>query len=189
MGLDDARPSTSTASTAPCSVNAGFMVGHSALRRVVMGERSVGERARPTTSSTAMVAPPARVARRGRPRASRRRGPRPTTTRDGEPVPSRHATAEELLALCRVTGEHPGTSLEFIPTTGDFTERHLDLMARMSAAAGRPLNWNLLTVQRDERRVRASSASPAGDYAARAWAAKVVALDDPEPPRPAHVVR
>ena len=27
---------------------------------------------------------------------------------DGEPVPSRHATVDELLALCRVTGEHAG---------------------------------------------------------------------------------
>src|ERR1700687_1461562 len=101
---------------------------------------------------------------------------------DGEPVPSRHATAEELLALCRVTGAAPCTSLECIPTAREFTERPLDVMARMSAAARRPLNWNLLTVsamngEYVEQRLAA------GDVA-RKMGAKVVALTIPEAPRP-----
>ena len=101
---------------------------------------------------------------------------------DGEPVPSRHATADELLALCRVTGEQQGTSLEFIPTTGEFTERYVDIMARMSAAARRPLNWNLLTVSAMNKTF-VEQRLAAGDLA-REMGAKVVALTIPEPPRP-----
>ena len=47
------------------AVNAGFMVGHCALRRVVMGERSVGNAAT-DDDLTAMVEPAPRVARRRR---------------------------------------------------------------------------------------------------------------------------
>jgi len=65
---------------------------------------------------------------------------------DGAPVPSRAAAPEELIALCEVVRDHAGTTLEFIPTVGPFSEDHVALMAAMSAAAGRPLNWNVLVV-------------------------------------------
>jgi N-acyl-D-aspartate/D-glutamate deacylase len=65
---------------------------------------------------------------------------------DGEPVPSRAATQDELVALCGVVRGHPGTTLEFIPTVGPFSDEHVALMAAMSAAADRPLNWNVLVV-------------------------------------------
>jgi N-acyl-D-aspartate/D-glutamate deacylase len=65
----------------------------------------------------------------------------------GVPVPSRHATRDEVLALCAVVKEFPGTTLEFIPQVGPFTDETFDLMADMSVAANRPLNWNLLQVQ------------------------------------------
>ena len=65
----------------------------------------------------------------------------------GQPVPSRHAAREELLRLCRATGRHEGTTLEFIPAVGEFSPEIQDLMASMSCEADRPLNWNVLTVQ------------------------------------------
>ena len=34
---------------------------------------------------------------------------------DGEPVPSRHASREELIAMARVVRAFPGTSVEFLP--------------------------------------------------------------------------
>ena len=46
----------------------------------------------------------------------------------------------------REVGRHEGTTLEFIPGVGTFTEREAALMGRMSAAADRPLNWNVLIV-------------------------------------------
>src|SRR5437763_1234339 len=64
----------------------------------------------------------------------------------GQPVPSRFADDAELLALCAEVGRHPGTTLEFIPGVGQFTDREAELMGRMSAAADRPLNWNVLIV-------------------------------------------
>ncbi len=162
------------------SVNAGFMVGHCALRRVAMGERSVGEAAADDDLAAMSNLLHESLAAGGLGFSSS--WAETHNDADGEPVPSRHATAEELFALCRVTGEHPGTSLEFIPTARDFTDRHLDVMARMSAAARRPLNWNLLTVSAMngafvEQRLAA------GDVA-REMGAKVVALTIPEPPRP-----
>ena len=42
--------------------------------------------------------------------------------------------------------DFPGTTLEFIPTVGNFSEAQQDLMASMSLAANRPLNWNVLGV-------------------------------------------
>jgi N-acyl-D-aspartate/D-glutamate deacylase len=162
------------------SVNAGFMVGHCALRRIVMRDRSVGEAA--SDDDLAAMSNLLRESLAAGGLGFSSSWAETHNDADGEPVPSRHATTEELLALCRVTGEHPGTSLEFIPTTRDFTAEHLDVMARMSAAARRPLNWNLLTVSAMngpfvEQRLAA------GDLA-REMEAKVVALTIPEPPRP-----
>ena len=42
--------------------------------------------------------------------------------------------------------DHPGTTLEFIPAVGQFSDETFGLMAAMSEAADRPLNWNLLQV-------------------------------------------
>jgi len=162
------------------AVNAGFMVGHCALRRVVMGERSVGQAA--TDDDLTAMSNLLRESLAAGGMGFSSSWAETHNDAEGEPVPSRHATAEELLTLCSVTGEQPGTSLEFIPTARDFTDRHLDIMARMSAAARRPLNWNLLTVSAMngtfvEQRLAA------GDLA-REMGAKVVALTIPEPPRP-----
>ena len=70
---------------------------------------------------------------------------------EGNPVPSRHASREELLALCAVAGEYPGTSLEFIPEVGEFDDETFELMGTMSRVANRPLNWNVLFVYAKNR--------------------------------------
>src|SRR5215813_7094202 len=124
------------------ALNAGFLVGHCAIRRVVMGERSVGHEATPQELA-AMVALLQQSIREGGLGFS-------TTTAAthndaaGEPVPSRHASREELVALARALRDLPGTTLEMIPGTGLWTEREKQIMTEMSLAANRPLNWNLL---------------------------------------------
>jgi N-acyl-D-aspartate/D-glutamate deacylase len=162
------------------AVNAGFMVGHCAIRRVVMGERSVGEAASDDDLRAMAQLLGESLAAGGLGFSSS--WAETHNDDDGEPVPSRHATAEELYALCRTTGKHEGTSLEFIPTTREFTDRHLDVMARMSAAAQRPLNWNLLTVS--AMNTKFVEERLAAGTVARDLGAKVVALTIPEPPRP-----
>ncbi|MBY0399813.1 amidohydrolase family protein, partial [Myxococcota bacterium] len=133
------------------AVNAGFLVGHCALRRTVMGERAVGNLA-----SADELEQMKRLLR-----ASLSAGGLGlSTTRsfthsdwEGDPVPSRSASVEELLDLCRVTGEHAGTTLEFI-TSGclrGFNDDEMDLMARMSLTANRPVNWNVFTIDSKEK--------------------------------------
>jgi N-acyl-D-aspartate/D-glutamate deacylase len=39
---------------------------------------------------------------------------------------------------------YPGITLEFLPARGEISDERIDLMADMSLAANRPLNWNLL---------------------------------------------
>ena len=125
------------------AVNAGFLVGHSALRRVAMGDRSH----EPATEGdiAAMRRTLGESLAAGGLGFSSSQAPTHNDG-DGEPVPSRAATPEELVSLCEIVGDHPGTTLEFIPTVGPFSDEHVALMAAMSAAAGRPLNWNVLVV-------------------------------------------
>lgn len=126
------------------SVNAGFLVGHSALRRVVMGDAAVGEAASVIEIDTMVDLLRQSLAAGGLGFSS---SWAPTHhDGDGDPVPSRHASREELLTLCRAVGEFPGTSLEFIPTVGLFHDDEIEIMSSMSAVADRPLNWNVLQV-------------------------------------------
>jgi N-acyl-D-aspartate/D-glutamate deacylase len=131
-------------------VNAAFMVGHCALRRQVMGADSVGQKATPEEVD---------AMRRLLGEAIEAGGLGFSTTQsfthsdgDGEPVPSRWADADELLALCDEVGAHPGTTLEWV-TDGclkGFEPGEVDLMIEMSRRAGRPINWNVLVVDSAE---------------------------------------
>ena len=100
---------------------------------------------------------------------------------EGRMVPSRYATKDELVELCRVAGEHEGTSLEFLPMVGPFEPWAKELMADMSAAAQRPLNWNILVITAANGGERSRTSSSAGDVA-RERGGKVVALTIPKPP-------
>jgi N-acyl-D-aspartate/D-glutamate deacylase len=129
------------------AVNAGFLVGHCAVRRYVMGPDAVGQEATPGQVE-AMTAELRRAIEAG--------GLGLSTTRssshsdgDGQPVASRWATEDELLALCAEVGRH----------------------------AGRPLNWNVLTVeaQHPEKVERQLSAADRAEAAG----GRVVALTMP----------
>ena len=164
------------------AVNAGFLVGHSALRRVVMGEAAVGEEATPAQLD-AMVALLHESLKAGGLGFSSTGSPS-HSDHAGDPVPSRFATAEEFIALARATGEHAGTTLEFIPAaSAKFTDTEMNLMADMSAAAKRPLNWNVMVVaDGDEARAGREVKLSASDIAA-AKGGRVVGLCLPEPMR------
>jgi len=127
-------------------VNAGFLVGHCALRRKVMGTDSVGNAASPEQIDAMRSLLAASLEAGGLGFSTSRAFTH--SDGDGEPVPSRHAAPEEVLALCEEVAHHPGTTVEAI-TDGclnGFSDDEVDLFARMSATAQRPLNWNVLTI-------------------------------------------
>jgi N-acyl-D-aspartate/D-glutamate deacylase len=124
--------------------NLGFLAGHSAIRRTVMGP-AANERTATEDEVAAMGALLGRSLDEGALGFSSSWAATHNDG-DGQPVPSRWADEAELLALCQEVGRHASSALEFIPGLGDFTAAEGDLMGRMSAAADRPLNWNILVV-------------------------------------------
>ncbi len=128
------------------AVNAGFMVGHCALRRHVMGPDAIG--GQPTDAQLdAML----RLFHDAMDAGAWGLSTTQSSTHadgDGQPVASRHARPAELLALSRAVADHEGTQLEAIVAgcLDRFADEEIDLLVEMTAAAGRPLNWNVLTI-------------------------------------------
>ncbi|MFD9907797.1 amidohydrolase family protein [Streptomyces sp. NPDC059063] len=128
------------------AVNAGFMVGHCALRRYVMGADAVG--GQPSAEQLERMVALLREAMAAGAWGLSTTQSSTHSDGDGKPVASRHARPEELLALSRAVGEHEGTQLEAIVAgcLDRFDDAEIDLLVDMSVAAGRPLNWNVLTI-------------------------------------------
>ena len=128
------------------AINVAFMVGHSAMRRVVMGE-AANQREATDDEIEQMAA----LLRDGLGAGGFGFSTTTSTTHNdghGDPVPSRWAGPREFLRLAEVTGQFPGTSLEFLPKgavdPGRFDDETAELMIEMSVAAQRPLNWNVI---------------------------------------------
>lgn len=158
--------------------NAGFLVGHCPIRKIVMRDRAVGHEATADELEQMKALLRASIEAGGLGFSSS--WAKTHNDADGQPVPSRHATREELIELCSVVSEHPGTvGVEFIPTVGRFDEDVYQLLTDMSHAANRQLNWNVvfpIARQRDaiDQKLAAS------DYA-RERGANVLALTAPMP--------
>ncbi|MFF3765835.1 amidohydrolase family protein [Streptomyces sp. NPDC001922] len=159
------------------AVNAGFMVGHCALRRHVMGPDAIGGQPTPEQLDRML-----RLFHDAMDAGAWGLSTTQSATHsdgDGEPVASRHARPDELLALSRAVAEHEGTQLEAIVggCLDRFSDEEIDLFVAMTAAAGRPLNWNVLTIDsavpdRVPRQLLASER-------ARAAGGRIVALTMP----------
>ncbi|HEY5252391.1 MAG TPA: amidohydrolase family protein [Acidimicrobiales bacterium] len=150
-------------------VNAGFLVGHSALRRSVMGDAAVGSTATAEQTSS-MVALLRRSLEEGALGFSTSQA-HTHNDGDGSPVPSRSATRAEIEALCAAVGRHEGTTLEIIVPgcLNGFTDDEVDLMATLSLLANRPVNWNVLGVSamnRDGLEHQLAASSTAADRGA-----------------------
>ena len=150
------------------AVNAGFLCGHSALRRVAGADREVMQRLLHEALDAGALGFSTSQAHTH-------------NDGDGEPVPSRFADDDELLALAACVADHEGTTLEAIVAgcINGFTDDEVELLAGMSRTARRPLNWNVLGVSSlnptgHERQLAAS------DIAA-ARGGRVVALTLPHP--------
>ena len=159
------------------AVNAGFMVGHCALRRAVMKGDAVGHEAN-ADQITLMRGLLAESLASGGLGFSTGRSYTHNDW-DGQPVPSRWASEEEVLELCRETATHEGTTLEWVADgcMKGFREDEVSLMTRMSLEGGRPLNWNVLTI--DSARPADYRNQIAACERAAAEGARVVALTMP----------
>jgi N-acyl-D-aspartate/D-glutamate deacylase len=132
------------------AVNAGFLVGHCAIRRYVMGEEA-NDREANDDEVKAIVSLLHESIEAG--------GLGLSTTLsathsdgDGKPVASRLAGKDELLALCTAVGEHEGTFIEgIVPGCLDkFSDDEIEMLAQMTAVAKRSMNWNVLTIDARE---------------------------------------
>ncbi|MFA5884162.1 MAG: amidohydrolase family protein [Acidimicrobiia bacterium] len=156
-------------------INLGFMIGHSAIRRVVMGADATKRESTPEELERMKALLRAGLDAGGLGFSTSYA--RTHNDADGNMVPSRNAATSELIELARVAGEFEGTGLEIIPQVGPFDQWALDLMTDMSVAAQRPINWNVMVVtQANFEECQAKLA--AGDLA-RAKGGKVVALTMP----------
>ena len=128
------------------AVNAGFLVGLSTLRRLELGDEA---NERPSTD--------AELARLNQRLAEALEQGALGLSIDvsdfhsdgaGRPVPSRGADRAELLDLCSTLGHHPGTTLAGIFNGGSqgFGSDEAELLAALSVASDRVLNWNVLVV-------------------------------------------
>jgi N-acyl-D-aspartate/D-glutamate deacylase len=124
------------------AINIGFLAGHSAIRRSVMGPAASERPATEDEVATmrGLLADAISAGAMGFSSATA------ATHRDGAgtPTPPTFATEDELVALAGVCGDFPGTSVEFIPASAayGFIPEEYELLTAMAKAAGRALNWN-----------------------------------------------
>lgn len=156
------------------AVNAGFIAGHSALRRYVLGPDANRRAASPDELRRLCDVLSASI----------EAGALGLSTDiseshmdgDGAPIPAKGATPEERLALCEVVGRHEGTTLSGIFEGGSngWSEFEREHLVRMSATANRVLNWNLMVVDASvPERARAQLAL---SHHARAHGGRIIAL-------------
>jgi N-acyl-D-aspartate/D-glutamate deacylase len=158
-------------------LNVGFLVGHCAIRRNVMGTEAVRREATADELDTMLRVLDESIAAGGL-------GFSTTLSfthsdGDGEPVASRWASNDEVLALCQAVSTREGTTLEYV-TSGSlrgFTEEEVEQMAAMTLAGRRPLNWNVLTI--DSREPQRYHDQVAACEHARAQGGTAIALTMP----------
>jgi N-acyl-D-aspartate/D-glutamate deacylase len=126
-------------------VNVGGYVGHSAVRRFVMGD-DASER----TATPAEIEQMKQLVR-----TALREGAIGFSSSqldihvgdDGREVPSNHAAPEEITALCSVLAEFGRGAIEFIPRSfaQGYDEKDRALLLEMYRVSGRPIELNLLS--------------------------------------------
>ena len=132
----------------PKGLNVGGMVGHSALRRYVMGDRAL-DRDPTVDDLTAMVDLVEEAMAAGALGLSSSRTILHTGA-DGEPIPGTFAGLDELLALAGVLGRHGRGVFETAAMLGsqngatpESTIAEVGLLAEISRATGRPVSFGL----------------------------------------------
>ncbi len=125
-------------------VNVAAYVGHSSVRRFVMGDDASEREATPDEIEAMKECV----------RQAMREGAIGFSTsqldlhvgEDGREVPSNHATADEIVELCSVLAEFDRGACEIIPRSfgRGYDDADRELILRMHEASGRPIELNLL---------------------------------------------
>ncbi|CAN5855275.1 amidohydrolase family protein [soil metagenome] len=131
----------------PGGLNVGGMIGHSALRRYVMGDRATGD---PTASDLAAMvdlvdeAMTAGALGFSSSRTVLHKGS------DGTPIPGTYATVDELVALAGVLADHGRGVFETAAMLGsqngatpESTVEEVAILAEVSRSSGRPVSFGL----------------------------------------------
>jgi N-acyl-D-aspartate/D-glutamate deacylase len=126
-------------------VNAGGYVGHSAVRRLVMGEDASERAARP--DEVAAIQEQVRRAMREGALGFSSSQLELHVAHDGREVPSNFAAPQELIALASVLREFPRAALEFIPRSFliGYGAEDRALILAMARASGCPVELNTVT--------------------------------------------
>jgi N-acyl-D-aspartate/D-glutamate deacylase len=126
-------------------VNVGSYVGHSAVRRFVMGDDASERTA--TASEIEQMKELVRSALREGAIGFSSSQLDIHVGDDGREVPSNHAAPEEILALCSVLAEFGRGAIEFIPRSfaQGYDENDRRLLLDMYQVSGRPIELNLLS--------------------------------------------
>lgn len=125
-------------------VNVVALAGHCAIRRTVMGD-AASEREATAAEITAMC---------DLLRTALHEGAHGFSTaqldihadHDGRPVPSNLASADEIIALCAVLADHPGTIIEIAPRSSlpGYTAEDRALVLDMARVSAAPVNVNMI---------------------------------------------
>ena len=120
-------------------INFACYVGHSSIRRWVMGE-AASERAATPDEIEAMRAVVAKAMRAGAAGLSTSLSPTHLDL-DGRPVPSRFAEGEEVLALAEEAGRYGSGSICFLPlgTTRGLTDEDHEFIIEIGRRSGLPV--------------------------------------------------
>ena len=128
-------------------INVAAQIGHSAVRRYVLGPDSA-ERAA-TDDETARQHAIVREAMAAGAFGFSTAQSRNHVAWDDSPVPSRQATKEEIIEIGSALAEFGLGSTEIVPASlrdpGGFDENDRDLMTELALRSGRPVNWNELS--------------------------------------------
>jgi N-acyl-D-aspartate/D-glutamate deacylase len=126
-------------------VNAGGYVGHCAVRRFVMGDDASERHA--TGEEIAAMQDLVRQAMREGALGFSTSQVAVHVGDDGREVPSNHASAEEIVALCSVLAEFDHGAIEVIPRSfaEGYDEKDREMLVAMYRASGRPIELNILT--------------------------------------------
>lgn len=131
-------------------INTGGLVGHSAIRTYVMGERGLGEAPATGDDIAAMERLVDEAMAAGALGFSTSRTFLHTMP-DGRPIPGTHAAADELLAFADVLGRHGKGIFEGAMRLGegdnetfDSSRSEVALMGEISRRSGRPVSFGLV---------------------------------------------